>query len=418
MVAAALNLTTRGRGLALCGIVLTAAGILLGFRDVTRIGVLLLALTLLARLSGTRQIPDMAVQRTVTPARVAADDSAEVTMEITNRGKRRSSVFSAEEELDPRLGPSLRFLLPPISTGQSRRVRYTLTPTARGRHRLGPIALRGEDAFGVTLLRGVQEQTADLVVMPRIFSLGSGGPSSAGLGVEGETPHMMALHGEEDISIRAYRDGDDLRKVHWPATAHRGELMVRQEEQPARRSAALLLDCRASVHSSGEPSQSFEWAVSALASVAVHLNSSGYTLHLISRETVLDGSAALDRDVTAVLDSLALAELGSDSDFQDTLHAAGVVAERAGTVIAACGARLDQDQMLAAVSLRRRGVVGQAFVIDAGPDHTASGGDEQPATATVAALRQAGWKAVAAAPSAPIPLAWQELTARQAGMLR
>ena len=54
-----------------------------------------------------------------------------------------------------------------------------------------------------------------------------------GLGSEGSVPHMIALHGEDDVSVREYRDGDDLRRIHWPATARTGDLMVRQEERPA-----------------------------------------------------------------------------------------------------------------------------------------------------------------------------------------
>ena len=42
------SLTTRGAAFAGCGIVLVASGILLGQPDVTRIGVLLLALTAIA----------------------------------------------------------------------------------------------------------------------------------------------------------------------------------------------------------------------------------------------------------------------------------------------------------------------------------------------------------------------------------
>src|SRR3712207_7478095 len=41
---------------------------------------------------------------------------------------------------------------------------------------------------------------------------------------------------------RAYRHGDDLRKVHWRATARTGELMVRLEERPWRAPATLFVD--------------------------------------------------------------------------------------------------------------------------------------------------------------------------------
>ena len=59
---------------------------------------------------------------------------------------------------------------------------------------------------------------------------------------------MVALHGEDDQTVREYRDGDDLRRIHWPATARTGELMVRQEDRPAKRRAVVVLDSRSSGH--------------------------------------------------------------------------------------------------------------------------------------------------------------------------
>ncbi len=79
-----------------------------------------------------------------------------------------------------------------------------------------------------------------------------------------------AVSGEDDIATREYRDGDDLRRVHWRSTAKRGELMVRREEQPRQMRATVLLDARARGHRGDGPASSFEWAVSAAASVAVH----------------------------------------------------------------------------------------------------------------------------------------------------
>ena len=47
--------------------------------------------------------------------------------------------------------------------------------------------------------------------------------------------------------------------------------MVRQEDRPARRRAVIVLDPRAGGHRGTGPSGSFEWAVTAAASVVAHL---------------------------------------------------------------------------------------------------------------------------------------------------
>jgi hypothetical protein len=81
-----------------------------------------------------------------------------------------------------------------------------------------------------------------------------------------------------------YRHGDDLRKVHWRSTARVGELMVRREEQPFQSRATLLLDGRSAAHRGDGPASSFEWSVSAVASIGVALSRLGFALSLL-RET-------------------------------------------------------------------------------------------------------------------------------------
>lgn len=76
--------------------------------------------------------------------------------------------------------------------------------------------------------------------------------------------------------------GDDLRRVHWKSTARTGELMVRREEQPWESRATVVLDTRAAGHRGDGPTASFEWAVSAAASIAVHLRQAGYKLRLVT----------------------------------------------------------------------------------------------------------------------------------------
>ena len=86
---------------------------------------------------------------------------------------------------------------------------------------------------------------------------------------------MTAAAGDDDVIPRAYRDGDELRRVHWRSTARYGELMVRREEQRWQDRAVLILDSRRSAHIGSGPSSSFEFAVSAAASIGVHLARSG-----------------------------------------------------------------------------------------------------------------------------------------------
>ena len=73
--------------------VLLATGILLGQPDVTRIGVLLIALVAMALFLVRRHGLELEVVRTAVPARIAIDERAVVTVRVRNgeSGFRRSA---------------------------------------------------------------------------------------------------------------------------------------------------------------------------------------------------------------------------------------------------------------------------------------------------------------------------------------
>ena len=101
----------------------------------------------------------------------------------------------------------------------------------------------------------------------------------------------VAAAGDDDVAPREYRQGDDLRRVHWRSTARYGELMVRREEQQWQSRGALLLDTRRYAHRGEGPRSSFEVAVSAAASIGVHLAREGLGLRLVTDQ----GAAAPHR---------------------------------------------------------------------------------------------------------------------------
>src|SRR3954451_4739317 len=256
-------LTGRGRAFVASGITLAVAGWGLGFLDISRVGVLLVILPVVTGMLSRRQRTSLRVDRHSSPSRVAVDERAIVTLSMTNAGTRRTPLLLAEERLNLALGDRPRFLLGQLAPGEVREVEYAVRSHLRGRHPLGPLAVVLRDPFGLTNRFAEVGAPGDIVVLPRIDPLVGGRPPGNGVGAEGEIPFMVALHGEDDQSIREYRDGDDLRRIHWPPTARTGPLMVRQEARPARRRAMILLDPRAGAHQWHGASSSFEWAVSA-----------------------------------------------------------------------------------------------------------------------------------------------------------
>jgi uncharacterized protein (DUF58 family) len=410
-------LTTRGRAFVAAGLTLLFGGLLLGFADITRVGVLLTALPLLAGVSARRKTTGIEVTRTVVPAQLVPDQGASVEVVLQNISDRRTLLQLAEERVAYVLGDRPRFVLTPMEPGEIREVDYQIRSHIRGRHRLGPMTLRVRDPFGLATIATSLPGSTDVLVLPRVEVLGSGQPRSDGIGAEGAIPHMVALHGEDDVAIRSYRDGDDLRRIHWPATAHRSELMVRQEDRPARRRAVIVMDSRASGHRGSGASGSFEWAVTAAASIAAHLSGRSYALHLVSSETAAAGDATRSVEIDDALTALAIAQLGVEQNFEVVLHAAHPLASAGGLVIAIVTDH-DEAALQRIAALRQPGGTGLLFLLD-----SASFGRRSPeaptdqAVALAAVVAAAGWSTCVVGSGLSVAGAWNIVCAGTAVMV-
>lgn len=400
-------LTTRGRAFLACGVTLVLAGGLLGFADLTRVGVLLLALPLVGLALGRRP-PALQVRRIVAPAPVTQGETATVALRVTNTGSHGTGLLLAQEVLAPALGDPPRFVLGALGPQDVRATTYAVSPRLRGHHELGPLALRVRDPFGLTD-RHVQVGDEDeLVVLPRTEALGGARPPGAGIGAEGQVPHLVSLHGEDDQSIREYRDGDDLRRIHWPATAKVGDLMVRQEDRPARRRAVVLLDSRAEAHRGEGLTSSFEWAVCAAASVVVHLASLGYAVHLVTQESLAQRRVDAVADPRAALEVLADARLGSTLGLAD-VAAAGQALAAGGGLLVAIVAAYDEPILRQVARTRAPGGSAVAMVVDT--ESFASGRGARSRTDHAAdTLAGAGWATTVVDDRTSVHAAWQRVS--------
>lgn len=403
-------LTTRGRAFVAAGLTLIFGGLLLGFTDITRVGVLLAALPVLAAMSTRRGRDSVVVSRAVHPVRLVVDQSAKVAVVFENRSALRTQLQLGEERIDFVLGDRPRFVLPPMEAGEIREVDYEIRSHVRGRHRIGPLTLRARDPFGLATIATSVPGSTEVLVLPRIEVLGTGRPRGDGVGAEGAIPHMVALHGEDDVAIRSYRDGDDLRRIHWPATAHRSELMVRQEDRPARSRAVIVVDSREGGHRGSGALGSFEWAVTAAASIATHLAGHSYALHLVCSETIAGGEAAQTIEIDTALASLAVARLGPDQQLQQVLHWAHPLTTAGGLVIAIVTDH-DEAVLRRVAALRQPGGTGLLFLLDStsfDPGHTGPPAEQAQVLASVVAA--AGWSTCVVRSGMTVAQAWDSVS--------
>lgn len=310
------GLTIRGRCLLAAGVAAAVCSVVLDERDLLRVAAFVAALPLLALWLSRRTRFGLAAQREIVPPRVAVDSPTTVQLRLTARGRIPLGGLVLEDGVPYALGGRPRFELdrPPRPTGTL--LRYEVRPQLRGIHRIGPLRTRISDPFGLTEFERELADSSRLVAVPRVVSL-HGLPAGSGLGVGEEgARRMRAGHGDDDTMIREYRHGDDMRRVHWKSTARRNELMVRVEERPRHGGVAVLVDHRSAAHRGTGTRSSIETAISAAASVCLHLHHHGQQVRLVTAGgSVLaggsDGTAGSGstygggHDDTVVLDALA-----------------------------------------------------------------------------------------------------------------
>jgi uncharacterized protein (DUF58 family) len=278
-----------------------------------------------------------------------------------------------------------------------------------------------------------------------VRTLGPGGPAG-GSGGSGEgARRSIAVHGEDDVSAREYRHGDDLRKVHWRATARTGELMVRLEERPWRSSATVLLDTRARAHllagaragavppaTAGSdptpPPDSLEWVVEAAASMGTALLRRGALLRVVTDQGDLTADGRVGVAPEELLDRLAVLAPSRATGLGTAVERVARVAGD-GPVVCLLGA-VGADDVADLVRVRSGPTTDVAVLADVGSWADAgavrsrrgigpTSRDELARQREEAArlLRSAGWRVVVAGAGTRIEDVWASLGAPTGGQV-
>jgi len=305
-------LTVRGRAFLAAGVTTTVCAIVVGHQPLVRIGILITVLPLLAALWIGRSRYRLALVRSVSPHLVAAGQPAHVQLTLTNESRTPTGVLLLEDHLPYVLGTRPRFVLEGIGHGWRRHVTYQVRSDVRGHYEIGPMSVRVTDPFGLVELGRAFHTTGSLTVTPRTVPLTAGPLGGSWTGSGDNRPRAFATGSAEDVTVREYRRGDDLRRVHWRSSARVGELMVRREEQPWQPRATVSLDTRLASHRGQGIASSLEAAVSVAASVAVHLSQRGYAVRLVTAAGEEPGTAwhsrAAEVNTAPLLEALAVVE--------------------------------------------------------------------------------------------------------------
>jgi len=244
---------------------------------------MLLSLILASGILSESTLRGLEVAR-VLPGSVQAGQPALVGITVRN-GKARLPSFSVEvEDLVGGQALDKRCWFLKVPAGRTQRTAYRHQFAHRGLHRFSGLRLSTKFPFALFRKSRVVDLAGELVVLPRLHPIDR--PPLPLRGFLGDDPQGMISRRGEFWGLREQRDGDDQRDIHWPSTAKRGRLIVREHEREEARRVTLFLDnalpggaaCQDEERLAG-----LERAVSLCASLSAWYASRGFAVRVLAR---------------------------------------------------------------------------------------------------------------------------------------
>ena len=187
---------------------------------------------------------------------------------------------------------------------------YRIEHAPRGRYRFTGAEVSIEDPFGLSRHQQALPDTGTLVVYPRLTRLETLF-SERGLRSHGGGRMLLRRPaGYELHSVREYQDGESLRRVHWPSTARRQQLMVKELEDAPRDEVVVVLDAQAGFGAGTPPDSSFDAQVRIAGSILWTHARRGRNARLLVTSAGAEPLAvrAYERDWARAMEALAAAE--------------------------------------------------------------------------------------------------------------
>lgn len=253
-------------------------------------------------------------RRSELPLRMREGQTVEVAVAVTAR--RRLATIVLQEEMDSHLGNAVRIPIAVLPSGEELVHSYRFTPRLRGVYAVGPLTAVWTDPFGFTRKRAVLVEPVEIIVHPTVEAVQDRVLSRAWEDPPIRPPVSKAWPtGFEFYGMQDYQPGDDPRRIVWRATARTldaesgsGRYLVRVAEQGITDSVSVIFDTDKEWHSPGDPSETFELGVRAVASVGAGHLKDGFAVTIDTNERRIADALRGAGKRTALLDELARAE--------------------------------------------------------------------------------------------------------------
>lgn len=212
------------------------------------------------------------------PQEAFVGDEVPVDLVIENRSRgTRLSVLVK----DPHVAPAVAFVAV-IRARECVKVRTIRVAARRGVVEGAPVSVSSTAPFGVGEANRTIESSGRIVIFPRVVPLGrlpflegsATRPSLLG-------PGGQRGDGQEFLGVREYRHGDSPRSIHWPSTARRGTLVVKEMELERPAGVVIVVDTWADA---GDEETVLDVCCTAAGSVAVEALRTGHDVMLAAAQ--------------------------------------------------------------------------------------------------------------------------------------
>ncbi len=186
----------------------------------------------------------------------------------------------------------------------------------RGRYDGSEARFELRDPLGLEVRSRPLGTVVTTLVQPRLVELQSVFDDAGRMQGDSRRLLLRRPSGFDFHSVREYEQGESLRRVHWPTTARRGQLMVKELEDAPRESLVVVLDCDPAGEAGCSPRSSFDAAVRAAGSILRAHVARGRRAVLVTtaeRESVTC-APSLESDFQSVLAALAIAKANAPHD--------------------------------------------------------------------------------------------------------
>lgn len=208
----------------------------------------------------------------------------------------------------------------------------------RGVHQIGPVSIETAFPLGLNVVTKTFEDTkSEIVVFPSPFKV-SNFPffQDETSSHYGENMGKRKGGNDEFISVREYKQGDSPRHIHWPSSAKKGELIVREYQDILPSSLTIILDLNKKFNViSSLKETTLEYAINIASSLAIYALDQGYSVNLLGlgKDEIKLMNLKGSHNHIEILKTLAYAQCDGDETYHDTIQYFLNLQQYSGTLV-------------------------------------------------------------------------------------